>query len=412
MTRLRRATFAQGYGSPGASDLRQSYDVTSRRGRQMANREMGSKYAAAELFEEMLRNFSGFDRINAKEACMNVRPRAALSLASCIPAAALLMAGHVTAASNAKDAHVTRIIRDVRLLPSQSAPKPAALNDQVREGTGVRTGEESRSELTFADLTITRLGANSIFSFNEAGRSVELGSGSLLLRVPKNSGGARISASAVTVGVTGTTIILESSRRNKLIVLEGAARISLKKAPLVSAAVRGGQMIDIPPGATSLPPVVNINVSDVMNNHPLIRDFPPLPTLDAIYANNPNPPPPVQGQPVSGGGSGGGVTVNLPVVGTLVGPVPFRPDVRRNHPSTPVGESSTHDGTRGERGTRDGHKKGKGTNDGVKGTTDGGGSYTSKPSVNTYDGAQALSSQPKARPSATPPPRRKKGKKG
>jgi len=187
----------------------------------------------------------------------------------------------------------------------------------------------------------------------------------------------------------------------------------LKKAPLTSASVRGGQMIDIPPGATSLPPVVNINVSDVMNNHPLIRDFPPLPTRDAIYANNPNPPPPVQGQPVSGGGSGGGVSVNLPIVGTLVGPGPFRPDLGRDRNPKPGGssETSTHDGTRGEKGTRGGHKKG-GTNDGVKGTTDGGGSYTSKPSVNTYDGAQALSSQPKAHPSATPPSRRKKGKKG
>jgi hypothetical protein len=333
---------------------------------------------------------------------MNVLPNYALSLASCIPAAALLMAGHVTAASVAKDARVTRIIRDVRLLPSQSTPKPATLNDQVREGTGIRTGEESRSELTFVDLTITRLGANSIFSFNEAGRSVELGSGSLLLRVPKNSGGARISASAVTVGVTGTTLILESSRRNKLIVLEGAARISLKKAPLTSAAVRGGQMIDIPPGATSLPPVVNINVNDVMNKHPLITDFPPLPTRDAIYATNPNPPV-YQGQPVGGGGSG--VSVNLPVVGTLVGPVPFRPDVR-GHPK-PGGSSGTNDGVKPEKGTRDGSKK-------KKGTTDGDGSYGSNPpNRDSTSDVQVLSSQgkSKARPSATPS-RRKKSKRG
>ena len=64
-----------------------------------------------------------------------------------------------------------------------------AVNDKVREDTSVRTGGESRSELTFADLTIARLGADTIFSFNKAGRDDQLDGGSVLLRVPKNSGG-------------------------------------------------------------------------------------------------------------------------------------------------------------------------------------------------------------------------------
>src|SRR6266550_83644 len=208
---------------------------------------------------------------------MNVRHHHALAFGSCISVAAFLMAGHVTAASDPSQARVTRIIRDVKLLPSKSTARPAAIDDKVSEGTGVRTGDESRSELTFVDLTITRLGSNSIFSFNKAGRSVELGGGSLLLRVPKDSGGASISTSAVTVGVTGTTVILESSRGNKLIVLEGSARISLKRFPMESRSVRGGQMINVPPGATTLPPVTNINVDDVMKKHPLITDFQPLP---------------------------------------------------------------------------------------------------------------------------------------
>ena len=98
------------------------------------------------------------------------------------------------------------------------------VNDRVADDTGVRTGGESRSELTFADLTITRLGANTIFSFNKAGRNVQVDNGSILLRVPKDSGGGRIRTSAVTVAVTGTTVIMESRGGQKQIDRPGRGR--------------------------------------------------------------------------------------------------------------------------------------------------------------------------------------------
>src|SRR5436190_21859882 len=53
-------------------------------------------------------------------------------------------------AAASKDARVTQIIRDVKLLPSEADARAAALNDRVAEDTGVRTGEQSRTELTFA----------------------------------------------------------------------------------------------------------------------------------------------------------------------------------------------------------------------------------------------------------------------
>src|SRR5205814_368239 len=177
------------------------------------------------------------------------------------------------------EGQVTYIVHDVQLLPEKADARPAVLNDKVDEGTGLRTGDDSRSELTFGDLTITRLGANTIFSFNKAGRNVQVDSGSILLRVPKDSGGGRIKTSAVTVAVTGTTVIVESARggRNKLIVLEGSARLSLVKYPKQFQNARGGQMIDVPPGATTVPLPTNIDLKDLMRKHPLITDFPPLP---------------------------------------------------------------------------------------------------------------------------------------
>ena len=73
-------------------------------------------------------------------------------------------------AAQLHEARVTQVVNDVKLLLEQAAPRPAAISDLIRHGTAVRTGTQSRSELTFSDLTITRLGANTIFSFKEGTR--------------------------------------------------------------------------------------------------------------------------------------------------------------------------------------------------------------------------------------------------
>ena len=106
-------------------------------------------------------------------------------------------------ADELKEAQVTQVIQDVRLLPSNAAPRPASVSDRVHEDTAVRTGVESRTELTFQDMTITRLGSQTIFSFKGGTRTINLKSGSILLSVPKNSGGGQIKTAAVTASVTG-----------------------------------------------------------------------------------------------------------------------------------------------------------------------------------------------------------------
>jgi hypothetical protein len=268
----------------------------------------------------------------------------------------------------------------VNLLPSEAKPRSASLNDQVREGTAVRTGDESRSELTFLDLTITRLGANSIFSFNKAGRDVDLSSGSILLRVPKDSGGAIIRTSGVTAGIAGTTVILEAARssRSKLIVLEGHSRLTLRKYPDQRKEVRAGQMLDVPPGATTLPDPVNVNLQDVMRTHPLVKDFAPLPSEPLIadeirrqqnpgfVSSPPRPPtslggmrlppsaypptrppgrPPQPPPPMTGGATGGTTTVPPPVTGEEAGgttPVPpTGHSPRPGHGRPTVGQTGT-----------------------------------------------------------------------
>ena len=54
-----------------------------------------------------------------------------------------------SSAGELKEARVTEVVKDVKLLPTGGAPRPATVSDEVRDGTAVRTGAESRSELKF-----------------------------------------------------------------------------------------------------------------------------------------------------------------------------------------------------------------------------------------------------------------------
>lgn len=268
---------------------------------------------------------------------MNVTYRIVLSFTTGLG----LLLGGQTFAESKKEARVTQIIRDVKLLPSESAPRQAAVNDKVAEDTGVRTGGDSRSELTFPDLTITRLGADTIFSFSKAGRTAKVDSGSILLRVPKDSGGGTVKTSAVTVAVTGTTLIFEYGRsgKSKLITLEGGSRMALVKKPKDFRYVKAGQMLDVPAGATTLPNPVNIDLNQVMKTHPLITDFPPLPSRDLIYQAAQQPPPPSNPGPI--------ITIVPPLLnllggftaGTQHGPrrPPGQPPTTHQSPTRPPG---------------------------------------------------------------------------
>ena len=256
-----------------------------------------------------------------------------------------LIASFALSQTSEPEGHVTAIFHDVQLLPEQTDARPAAINDKVDDGTALRTGDDSRSELTFADLTITRLGANTIFSFNKAGRSVRLDSGAILLYARKNSGPARISTKAVTVGITGTTVIFESraDSYDRLIVLEGDARFSLNDFADQSTEVRAGQLLNVKAGSKKLPKPGRVDLKRIMKTHPLIKNFPPLPSLDLILAaadgRKSNRPPP-QPQPVIGGAGsqGGSPPVYVP---NPTGPPPGPPP-GPGYPVNPVPTPTPH----------------------------------------------------------------------
>jgi hypothetical protein len=200
------------------------------------------------------------------------------------------------AAPGQKEARVTQVIRDVRLLASKGAPRPATVNDSVVEGTAVRTGGDSRAELTFADQTLTRLGANTVFSFSNGGKQIDLSSGAILLAAPKEAGTTRINTAVATAAVTGYTMLYESHKDgvSKWMLLEGHGSFQIKGLNREPCELNSGQMIVIPQHPVRCPEILNFDVDKVMKSAKLITGFPPLPkwSLDPIFAVIEQGPPP------------------------------------------------------------------------------------------------------------------------
>lgn len=173
-----------------------------------------------------------------------------------------------------KSAEITRLHNDVRVRSASSSERAAEIGDQISGETMVRTGMESRAELKFNDDTLSRLGANTVFSFERGTRNMQVGSGTLFLQVPKDAGGATINTAAVTAAVTGTTIMIEIDGNNvvKIIVLEGTLDLSLNGDLRVKQTLRAGEMIVMKPDAGTIPQPVNVDLDLLIKTSKLINE--------------------------------------------------------------------------------------------------------------------------------------------
>jgi hypothetical protein len=202
-------------------------------------------------------------------------------IALCSILLSLVAAGPVASAAPLQQARVSQIIQDVRLLEPHATPRPAVVNDKVTFGRAVRTGVESRAELTFSDLTITRLGANTIFSLTAGAREIDLTNGSILVQVPAKAASVKINTLSVTVAITGGTALLSTGPPLKFMVLEGVGTIYPKGHPEKAVTVNAGEMVMVTADGRITQPT-EFDVKLVLETSHLIIDFPPLTNLPLI----------------------------------------------------------------------------------------------------------------------------------
>jgi hypothetical protein len=190
---------------------------------------------------------------------------------------------NVVVAAPLTESTFTEIIREANTLNPAGNATAAKLNDVLKSPDRVRTGPESRAELTAADNTITRVGANTVFSFSDSGRTLNLEQGNLLFHSPKGNGGGTIKSGGVSAAVLGTTLIVSATVDGgfKVILLEGSGLVTLANGKTVK--LKAGQLVFIAPGGTEFSSVMNINLKKLVAGSLLVNGFAhPLPSAPLI----------------------------------------------------------------------------------------------------------------------------------
>jgi len=187
-------------------------------------------------------------------------------------------------AADLKQAKLTQVVNDVRIISAAGqGEKTAAVNDPFALPDLLRTGNASRAELVAADETVTRVGANTIFSFSPANRTINLKQGSLLFHSPHGQGGGSVHTGSATASVLGSTLIVTTTAQGgfKVLALEDQAQIVLTNGHKLT--LQPGQMTYVLPGGNQLSPVLIFRLDSLVEKSLLVKGFPaPLASLPLI----------------------------------------------------------------------------------------------------------------------------------
>ena len=182
-------------------------------------------------------------------------------------------------------AEVTKATNVVLLLPRNTKAVPG---DVVSGDSALKTGGDSRAELEFPDLTITRVGSNALFRFLAGKREITLDGGTLLFSSPKGAGGGKVQAGAITAAVTGTDFLISNiNKRVKVICLSGKVLVYFTANPKEGRGLKPGQMVDVAAGATKIPAATTINLTTLLATSMLgeAGGLGPFPNQAAIEKN-------------------------------------------------------------------------------------------------------------------------------
>ena len=158
-------------------------------------------------------------------------------------------------------AEVTKTINLVSLLPQDTRAVPG---DLIKGNTALQTRGNSRAELQFPDLTITRVGSNALFRFIAGTREIVLDGGNMLFSSPEGAGGGKVQAGAITAAVTGSDFLISNAGRVKVICLSHKVLVYFTANPKIRAVLLPGQMLHVAPGDKKMPPVVTINLETLL----------------------------------------------------------------------------------------------------------------------------------------------------
>jgi hypothetical protein len=166
----------------------------------------------------------------------------------------------------------TEVVNRVSIIDSSTRKTRAAHERDVFAAPDVlRTGSDSRAEMIAEDHTVTRVGANTIFSFSPHSREIELERGAILFQSPTGKGGGAVRTHAASAAVLGTTMIVTAMPKGamKVLLVEGTGRVTTSFGE--KHTLRAGQMIIVEAQRCSA--VMDFRLRDEVMHARLIRGF-------------------------------------------------------------------------------------------------------------------------------------------
>ena len=182
--------------------------------------------------------------------------------------------GSVWSATPLTESTFTEIIREANVVAATSkSTTPAVTNMIFHAPDLVRTGPASRVEMTAPDQTITRVGANTVFTFEPGGRNIQLEKGSVLFHPPTGVGGGTVKYSGTAAAVLGTTMVcvVLPDGHFKILDLEGHVKVSLKNGLYIY--LEAGQMVIVSADGEEFSDLLVFNLAELVSRLELVVGF-------------------------------------------------------------------------------------------------------------------------------------------
>jgi hypothetical protein len=155
------------------------------------------------------------------------------------------------------------------------------LNDKVEPDTQIGTGAQSMCELSLDDKSVTRIGANAVFTFVEQERLVKCDKGTFLVSKDPETEAMTVTTGSVTAAVNGSTVMFDvtgdathvavaetttgvvvTDKNGKSVTLQSGEGISATPAGMASVTPRSVDVKDL----TSSPLFTEAGLAPLANN--------------------------------------------------------------------------------------------------------------------------------------------------
>jgi len=155
----------------------------------------------------------------------------------------------------------------------------AVLNDKIESDTQVGTGEQSMCELSLDDKSVTRIGANALFSFVKQDRLVKCDKGTFLVSKDPETETITVTTGSVTAAISGSTVMFDvKDDATHIAVAETTTGVIVTDKNGKSMTLQSGEGISATPNGMISSSPQSVDVKDLTSSSPLFTEkgLPPL----------------------------------------------------------------------------------------------------------------------------------------